>query len=481
MNNNKVDGVKLDINDLRGRRDTKDRKISLDDLRYDEMIDAQLERYRNKDKMTMADIMAMQELEDMKWERKQRMKAETEPQKPQIDIEEIIRKAQEPLQKQIEEMKRQQEKQEEERKWDNMQKQIDKLTDLIISGNTKRKDDDDPIMLQIQKQMQGLQEELKDEKEKARKKEEENFKSSMKDMIYNLSDQIAELKSKPEKSKSEIEEIIDLEKKKKGMLEALGVKPEKKDDEASVLDAADAFVERAPSWVKTANTIKELFSKDSEIPDDVPDDVPTNLPQRNEPIPQRNLIPDDIKAFLDKGHEENGTYIDYAGTPWVNLEGQPISRKDIEDASLTNPADIRRLMRETDEAAKKQQEKKNASREKKSDDVIVKNNERVHTAPPPEPAKEPEKETEPEPEPEPEKEEDNDALNEAIGYINSGSDTDTENGKVWLGKNQEYYNDDEGKPLTKDELMNMARENPEEFMHDVKEHLKSLEDEGNGE
>ena len=37
------------------------------------------------------------------------------------DIEEIIRKAQEPLQKQIEEMKRQQEKHEEERKWDNMQ------------------------------------------------------------------------------------------------------------------------------------------------------------------------------------------------------------------------------------------------------------------------------------------------------------------------------------------------------------------------
>ena len=186
MNNNKADGVKLDINDLRGRRDsTKDRKISLDDLRYDEMIDAQLERYRNKDKMTMADIMAMQELEDMKWERRQRMRAETEQQKPQIDIEEIIRKAQEPLQKQIEEMKRQQEKQEEERKWDAIQKQIDDLKNLIMSGSTK-KSDDDPIMLQIQKQMQELQEELRDEKEKARKKEEEDFKNSMKNMIYSF-------------------------------------------------------------------------------------------------------------------------------------------------------------------------------------------------------------------------------------------------------------------------------------------------------
>ena len=480
MNNNKADGVKLDINDLRSRRDTKDRKISLDDLRYDEMIDAQLERYRNKDKMTMADIMAMQELEDMKWERRQRMRAETEQQKPQIDIEEIIRKAQEPLQKQIEEMKRQQEKQEEERKWDAIQKQIDDLKNLIMSGSTK-KSDDDPIMLQIQKQMQELQEELRDEKEKARKKEEEDFKNSMKNMIYDLSDQIAELKSKPEKSKSDFEQIIELEKKKKEMLDALGVRPEKKDDEANALDMVDAFADRAPKIAKSVNTIKELFSKDSEIPDDVPDDVPTNLPQRNEPIPQRSMVPDDIKAFLDKGHEENGTYIDYAGTPWVNLEGQPISRKDIEDASLTNPEDIRRLMRETDEAYKKQQEKKNESKEgkeKKSNDVIIKNNERVHTAPPPE-AKEPEKE--PEPEKEEKKEENNDALNEAIEYINSGSDTDTENGKIWIGKNQEYYNDDEGKPLTKDELMDMAKENPEEFMHDVREHLKSLKGEGNGE
>ena len=156
MNNNKVDGVKLDINDLRGRRDTKDRKISLDDLRYDEMIDAQLERYRNKDKPTFTDYMMMQDLEDRKWERKQRMKAETEPQKPQIDIEEIIRKAQEPLQKQIEEMKRQQEKAEEEKKWDNMQKQIDKLADMMMSMG-KKSDDDNPMMKQMMEQFKALQ------------------------------------------------------------------------------------------------------------------------------------------------------------------------------------------------------------------------------------------------------------------------------------------------------------------------------------
>ena len=117
-----AEGIKLNIDDLKGKKENgKAKKIDIEDLRYDEMIDAQIDRYRNKDKMTISDIMAMQQLEDMKWERRQRMRAELEPQKSPIDIEEIIRKAQEPLQKQIEEMKRQQEKHEEERKWDAIQ------------------------------------------------------------------------------------------------------------------------------------------------------------------------------------------------------------------------------------------------------------------------------------------------------------------------------------------------------------------------
>ena len=398
-----TEGIKLNIDDLKGKKENgKAKKIDIEDLRYDEMIDAQIDRYRNKDKMTISDIMAMQQLEDMKWERRQRMRAEIEPQKPPIDIEEIIRKAQEPLQKQIEEMKRQQEKHEEERKWDAIQKQIDDLKNLVISGTTKKNDDDNPIM----KQIQLLQDQLRDEKEKARKKEEEEFKNSMKDMIYDLSNQISELKSKPEKSKSDFEQIIELEKKKKEMLEALGVKPEKgKEDEASVLDVVDSLADKVPKWAKTASTVREVFSKDSEIPDDIPDNVPANLPQRNEPVPQRNSVPADIKEFLDRGRVENGTYIDYAGTPWVNLEGSPISRKDIEDLAITNPEDVRRLMRETEEAYRKQQEKKKT--EKKPDD-------------------------------------------------------------------------DNGKPLTKDELIAMAKEDPKQFMADVKAHLESLESEVNG-
>ena len=483
-----ADGIKIGIDDLKKRENngnSKDKRISVDDLRYDEMIDAQIERYRNKDKMTISDIMAMQQLEDMKWERRQRMKAEIQPQTPPIDIEAIIRKATEPLTKQIEEMKRQQEKQEEERKWDNMQKQIDKLTELIISGSTKRKDDEDPIL----KQIQMLQEQLKDEKEKARKKEEEDFRNSMKDMVYSLSDQISELKSKPEKTKSDFEQIVELEKKKKEMLEALGVKPNNgKDDEASALDVVDSLADKIPKWAKTASTVREVFSKDSEIPDDIPDNVPTNLPQRNEPIKQHDSVPADIKEFLDRGRVENGTYIDYAGTPWVNLEGNPISRKDIEDLALTNPEDVRRLMKETDEAYRKQQEKKQSEKKAKSDDVIIKNNdranERVHTAPPPQKPPEPpnEKQDIKEEKTAEEPPKDSDALNEALAYIESGSDMDDEeNGKVWVGQKQEFYSTDDGKPATKADLIEMAKSDPETFMHDVKEHLKSLENEGNGE
>ena len=474
-----TEGIKLNIDDLKGKKENgKAKKIDIEDLRYDEMIDAQIERYRNKDKMTISDIMAMQQLEDMKWERRQRMRAELEPQKSPIDIEEIIRKAQEPLQKQIEEMKRQQEKHEEERKWDAIQKQIDDLKNLIISGATKKNDDDNPIM----KQIQLLQDQLRDEKEKARKKEEEEFKNSMKDMIYDLSNQISELKSKPEKSKSDFEQIIELEKKKKEMLEALGVKPEKgKDDEASVLDVVDSLADKVPKWAKTASTVREVFSKDSEIPDDIPDNVPANLPQRNEPVPQRNSVPADIKEFLDRGRVENGTYIDYAGTPWVNLEGSPISRKDIEDLAITNPEDVRRLMRETEEAYRKQQEKKKT--EKKPDDVMInRNQDKIHTAPAPQKSETPPETPDEKPAEAPKANEPDNDLKEALAYIESGNEVnDEENGKVWIGRRQEYYNDDNGKPLTKDELIAMAKEDPKQFMADVKAHLKSLESENNGE
>jgi len=464
--------IKLDINDLKNKNnDKKDRMLDLDDLQYREAYDAVLERYKNKGKKTLADIveeqMALQQLDDMRWERKQRMKAETQSANPQMDVDEIIRKAQEPLLKQIEEMKRAQEKAEEEKRWENMQRQIDRLTELIVSGG-KKNDDESPIL----KQLNALQEELRNEKEKARKKEQEDFQKSLQDMVYGLSDQINELKAKPEKSQSEVEQIINLEKKKREILDALGVKPEKgKDDDANLLDGIDAVMDRAPKIAKTVSTVREIFNKDAEIPDDVPDDVPTNLPQRNEAVPKYNPVPEDIKEFLDRGKVENGTYVDYTGTPWVNLEGKPISRKDIEDLAITNPDDVRRLMRETDEAYKKKMESKEKApkvQEKPETDEAPE----IHTPPKIEkPEAEEEVETD-----EPDEPKNNNALQEAMDYINTGRDVDDpENGKVWVGQKNEFYTNDDGKPATTEDLKAMAQENPEGFMHDVREHLKSLE------
>ena len=464
-----MDGVKLDITDLKRNTGKKERKIDLDDLRYNEMVEAEIERFKNKDKLTMQDIMSMQALMDMQEERRMRKNQYAQP---QIDVEEIIRKATEPLNEQIKEMKRQQEKAEEERKWDNMQKQIDKLADMMMSMG-KKSDDDNPMMKQMMEQFKALQDELRDEKEKARRKEEDDFKKSLQDMVYGLSDQINDLKSKPEKSQSEVEQIISLEKKKREILDALGVKPEKgKEDDASMLDVVDSISDKVPKWAKTVSTVREVFSKDSEIPDDVPEDVPTNLPQRNEPIPQRSSIPEDIKEFLDRGRVDNGTYIDYAGTPWVNLEGNPISRKDIEDLALTNPGDVRRLMKETDEAFRKKQEKP----AKANGDV------KVQKAP-----ENKDDEDDDSPAPVPDSRDDDsgssgavegnareEAIKEAMGYIATGKDVEGENGKVWVGTKNEFYTNDDGKPATEEDLKRLAQEDPETFMHDVKEHLKSI-------
>ena len=462
-----MDGIKLDINDLKrsNANGKKDRKLDLDDLRYNEMVEAEVERYKNKDKLTMQDIMSMQALMDMQEERRMRKMQYSQP---QMDVEEIIRKATEPLNEQIKEMKRQQEKAEEEKKWDSIQRQIDDIKNMMMNAG-KKSDDDNPMMKQMMAQLDTLQSELKDEKEKARRKEDDDFKKSLQEIVYGLSDQISELKSKPEKSQSEVEQIISLEKKKREILDALGVKPEKnKDDNASILDVTDTLMDKVPKWAKGINSVREVFSKDSEIPDDVPEDVPTNLPQRNEPIPQRSSIPEDIKEFLDRGRVDNGTYIDYAGTPWVNLEGNPISRKDIEDLALTNPGDVRRLMKETDEAFRKKQEKP----AKAKDDV------KIQKAP-----ENKDDEDDDSPAPVPDSRDDDsgssgavggNALKEAMGYIATGKDVEGESGKVWVGAKNEFYTNDDGKPATEEDLKRLAQEDPETFMHDVKEHLKSI-------
>ncbi len=455
-----MDDVKR--NKEKEKEDNK-RNLSIDDLRSAEIENTLIDSIKNRGKMTLQDILIMDMVED------RRRKSN----KPDVDIDEAIRRSQEPLLKLIDEMKRKQEKDEEEKKYDKLQNQIDKLQELIISANNKKpNDDENPIL----KQIEALQKELRDEKDASRKKDEDAFRSSIKDMINDLNDQIGDLKDKPQ-SKDVIEQMIELEAKKQQLAKALNLQPGNKEDDASVIDVVDSLADKVPKWAKTASTVKEVFSKNDEIPDDIPEEVPTSLPQRNIRTDHVSNIPADIKEFLDKGRDTDKGYVDYSNTPWINLEGEPIKRRDIEDLALTNPEDVRRLIKDADEAYMKQQEQKKEPK-KNPDDIKI---DHVHTSPIPEKTEPPKKE-EPEPK-EPEKpeeeadakEEPPDTMKEAIDYINTGNDkTDNDGNTVWVGQKNEMYMTDDGKPASKEQLMAMAEDDPDGFMQVVHEHLKSL-------
>ncbi len=441
--------------------------LTFEEIRDYDREDILLDRIKNRDKVTLQDILIMDRMDEWK----------NGKNKTNTDVDEIIRKAQEPYIKQIEEMKRQQEKAEEERKWEKIQGQIDSLKELIINANTKKpSDDENPVM----KELMALQKELKDEKETSRKKDEEAFRNSIKDMLYDVNDQISMLKNdESKKPKDKVSQIIELEKEKKELLNALGVKSNDKEDEASMLDVVDSIAEKVPKWAKTASTVREAFSKESEIPDDVPDEVPSSLPQRKTEISHRTSIPDDIQDFLNRGRDETKGYVDYSGTPWINLEGEPIMRKDIEDLALTNPEDVRRLMKDTESEYNKQQAKKKEEKARKSDDITVNHihtspakpveNEPVATAPAETPSLEisSEKETDP--------------IKEARDYLETGEDRQDDNGNtVWVGKKGEIYTTDDGKPASKNDLRGMMEDDPDGFMAVVREHLNSI-GENNGE
>ncbi len=432
-------------------------KMTIEDMRQYDIEDTLLEKMQNKGKMTMQDIMMMQMWEDTRQAKRQIN------QNPNMSIDEIIRKAQEPLLREIEEMKREAKNKERD---DRIQKQIDDMRALFITmNNSKKSPDDDPIL----KKINDLESELKNEREKTRKEDEKKFQDSIREAIYSLEDQITTLKASPEKSKDKIEQIIELEEMRSKILKSLGVKEAGK-DEASMLDVIDAAMDRAPKVAKTASTIREIFSKDSEIPDDIPDYVPSNLPQRNTPSAgTRTVIPEDIKEFLDEGSVKKGQFVDLTGVGWVNLENVPLSRKDVEDLALTNPDDIRKLIEQARAAATKKEKGK-----KRSDDVDIGHNEEVHTpTAPPEPEA-----AEPEPEPE---EPEHDYMKEAMDYISTGTDKqDKEGNTMWVGRKNEVYATDDGKPATAKDMRAMAEEDPEGFMRDVTDHINSIGD-SNGE
>ncbi len=464
----------ISIDDLLKRKEKTDDKangngngLSINDIREYDREQTILDRLKNKDKASWQDIYMMRMLDD-------KNKGNN------VDIEEIIRKSQEPLLKEIEEMKRENARKAEEAKWDKMQSQLDKMQEMIIAGG--KKNEEDPYMKELMKQFTDLQGELKDEKEANRKRDEENFKASITDMIDGITDQISMLKTdESQKPRDRISQIIELEKEKKELLNALGVKSNDKEDEASTLDVIDGLVDKVPKWAKTASTVREVFSKNDEIPDDISDEVPTTLPQRQSEVRHESPVPEDIAAFLRKGRNSSKGFIDYTGTQWINVAGEPLSQKDIEDAALTNPEDIRRLIKETDQAflksQKEKEEKKN--KEAKNDEVQINH---VHTPEKKEETKEPEPEEEEKDDiPETKPEEKKNSKDEAMAYISTGEEKkDADGNTVWVGKKNEMYLSDDGKPATKEDLIAMATDDPDGFMKTVKEHMDSIgEENGN--
>ena len=460
-NNN---GIKIDLEQVRkmarGNSDKSGKpRIDLNAIREYDYEDTILEKIQNKGKMTIQDMMMMQMWDDMRKEKKGNTQS-------QVNVDDIIQKATQPFREQIEEMKRQLQKQEEDRKQEALKKQREDLRNLILTSQ-KKPMEDDPIL----KKIDSLETQLRDEKEQSRKKEQESFQKRIEDMIYDLSDRITSVKDQPE-SKDKIQQIIEIEKEKQNLLKALGVAPNKDGEQMGVAELADAVIDRVPRLAKTASTVREIFSKDDSIPDDIPEDVPSSLPQRNKPIDNQPVIPDDIRSFLDKGREKNGQYIDYTGIGWTDEKGNPLSRREIEDMSLVDPTAVRRFISEADRDAQQKKDKSTSADEETPSEP--KKTPKVHTPPVDDITVNKAKVNTPElPE---EKPIETDLPPEVMEYIRSGEEKQDTNGNtVWVGKQNEVYTTESNKLATRSDLIEEAKKDPKQFMDDVRSHLASLE------
>ena len=444
------------------------RPMSIEELRQINLEDSYADMWRNKGKMSYEDVLKAQAIEDMRWERRMRLQQQTGPQQPPIDVEAIIAKATEPFKQQIEEMKRQQEKAEQDRKFEALQSKID----LLINGGMKK---DDPIL----EELKSMRQQLADEKEKAAKKEMDAFRESLRDDIASLHSELDYLRRDPGANKSEIQKILEVEKQKKELLDALGVRGDNKDEEAGLNDILDTVNKQGPQLAKTFSTFRDVLKGNDELPDDTLDDVglPTNLPERAKPRVNRSLIPEDITEFLDRGQDTEEGFIDVSGVKWTNkVTGVPIRRADLEDLAITDPEQFRGLIDDTykDMEARRKQKRNNPEPKEEPEPV---------QAPPveepeiPAEAKEQrndnedteqqtatsEEETEP------------DYLKLSMDYINSGEDKEDSQGvKQWVGLGSEVYSDDADKPMTKADLIMEAQADPEKFYKEVQGHIKNL-------
>jgi hypothetical protein len=437
------------------------KKYSVDEMRQMDIEDTLLDKIRNKGQPTFMDMLTYKMLVDDK------------KKTPDIDIEKIIERATQPFRDEIAEMKRKFDKAEEDKKYNDLRDEIKDLKQSVFAGS--KKDDENPVM----KKIEALENELKDTKEKERKREDERRYNDILSEIASLREDRAALLQNKE-SGDFIDQLIEFEGKKRNVVKALGLS--KSDEEKlGIADVVDAFIDKAPKVAKTASSIRDIFSKDDNIPDDIDslDDIPTELPQRAKNVKYEDSIPADIRAFLNQGTIKDNQFIDLTGTAWTNEKSDPLSKRDIEDLSYTNPELVRNLMTQAkEEYATMQEEKKAQQRQKealpdKYVPTISTDNE------PPKPDSIPAKPKKPIPEPIPDidpaaDEEDTDEA-KAMKYLNAGSEMEIEDGKkAWVGSKSEGYFNNDDTPMTKEQLIEEVKKDPKVFLMEMDKTLNSM-------
>ncbi len=458
MNN----GIRVDLDKLlegkkeKAVKDKDGKKYSIDDIRQFDAEETLMERIRNRGSMTMQEYLMWSDYRD----RHNNTTGNSGNDEIKA-LREEIKAMQENFERRFKE-------DEEKKRQEAMQNQINDLKNLILTSSSK-KDDVEPNKAILDKITQ-MEEQLKDEKEKSRERENKQFQDSIYNAIGDIQDRIDAIRTSDTKpTKGDIEQMIELNHKKDELLKALGVQTNNKSDDASLLDAADALMDRVPKMAKTASTVRELFSKDDDIPDDIPDeDMPTTIPQRNVPHKFQSVIPDDIKHFLDSGQEKDGQFFDYIGSPWTNGDGLPISRKTIEDMAITDPGSVRYLIKQTEIDAQRVKAKK-TKKEEINDDVRVshKSDDDEELDDLTEPDDEPDDgavpAVKPEKEPVKEPEKPKTVPADLKAYVETGKDEESEDQTMWVGPDKEIYLDEDGKPATKEQILKEIEEDPEGF------------------
>lgn len=374
------------------------------------------------------------------------------------------------LARQIEDMKRQQEEERRRREMDelrnNMLAEIRALKDQLSRADAPKDKD-------------VINERIGELESMLFKKQEDEKHQQVMDRLESLHDAYNDLKAEydrlrfSKKSGSGIDDLLEqmdeLERKKRKFAKLLGLTQEQT-EKTSVADMVEQFAEVAPKAAEAVSSIRDAFST-REIEDDVPQPEPNyNMPIRDQPVNEQVSIDPEIEKFLAKCTEvknENSPdgmqLIDPEGIPWTTTDGRPLSKAAIRDLAVIAPEAVLQRIREV---KPKKAEWTRKKPEKPRDETTKET--------PEEPAEEqiePEAPASEEPGGEPDGKEDNAEKEHKskedmiASYIDSLQLKKLPDGTESLvGADGEYYTLD-GKPVVdRDELRREAASDPDSFL-----------------